>query len=152
MRMPEISVEYILAIIIRAGLGLIFGFLCGLFALIATFWITPSTYNPPLWILALTTAAGCSASGFLAYYKPETPWRIVLSTFVIAIVGSYIGAWVGYWWGETFYPEGVRNVRLVAYGDIRSPPTIMFIVWATIGSTISGGAYYAYRAWRYHEV
>jgi hypothetical protein len=54
--------------------------------------------------------------------------------------------------GDVFYPEGVRNERLVAYGDFRSPPNMARIVWSTIGSTLTGGVYYVFRAWRYHEV
>ena len=152
MRMPELSAEYIIAIGVRAGIGLLFGFFMGITALIVSFWVLPGLYTPPLWMILVIVSVGCAAAGFLAYYKPETGRRIILLSLLVTAIGAYIGAWVGFGWGEIFYPEGVRNVRLIAYGDVRSPPVMSFITWSTIGSTISGGIYYVFRAWRYHEV
>lgn len=152
MRMPEFSAEYMIAIGVRAGIGLLFGFFMGITALIVSFWVLPGLYTPPLWMILVIVTIGCSAAGFLAYFKPETGRRTMLIALLVAAVGAYVGAWLGYGWGEIFYPEGVRNVRLIAYGDVRSPPVMSFITWSTIGSTLSGGIYYVFRAWRYHEV
>jgi hypothetical protein len=152
MRLPDISAEYVLAVAVRAGLGLLFGVLMGVVALLVTFWVVPGLYTPPLWMLVMTTSIGCSISGSLSYYKPETAWNAVGKSVLIVVIGAIIGAWIGFWWGQVFYPEGVRNEQLVAYGDIRSPPVMAFITWSAIGSTFTGGAYYAFRAWRYHEV
>ena len=152
MRLPDFSVEYMLAVAVRAGLGLIFGVLLGIVALIVTFWVVPGLYTPPIWMLILTTALGCTVSGFITYFKPETARSTMVKSLLIVLVGAYIGGWFGFGWGEVFYPEGVRNERLVAYGDIRSPPVMAFIAWAAVGSTIAGAIYYIYRAWRFHEV
>ena len=152
MRMPEISAEYMIAVGVRSGLGLIFGFFMGITALIVSFWVLPGLYTPPFWMILIIVSIGCTASAFLAYFKPETTSRTILVSLLVAAAGAYIGAWIGFAWGEIFYPEGVRNVRLLAYGDVRSPPVIAFITWSTLGSTVSGGIYYVLRAWRYHEV
>ena len=152
MRMPELSAEYMIAVAVRAGLALIFGFFMGVTALIVSFWVLPGLYTPPFWMILIIVSIGCAASGFLAYFKPETGNRTILISLLVAVVGAYIGAWIGFAWGEAFYPEGVRNVRLLSYGDVRSPPVISFITWSTIGSTVTGGIYYFFRAWRYHEV
>ena len=152
MRLSDISIEYIIALVIRAGLGLIFGVLAGILGLVVTLWVKPGFYVPPMWLLVLAVAAGCTISGFLTYYKPETAWRVLVNTLLIAIAGALTGSFFGFWWGEVFYPEGVRNERLVGYGDIRTPPVMAFVTWAAVGSTLTGAIYYAFRAWRYHEV
>ena len=152
MRLPEFSAEYTLAVAVRAGLGLIFGILLGIVALIVTFWVVPGLYTPPIWMLVLTTSLGCSVLGFITYFKPETAWSTMLKSLLVVPVGAPLGGWFGFGWGEAFYPEGVRNERFVAYGDIRSPPVMAFVVWSAVGSTFAGAIYCTYRAWRYHEV
>ena len=152
MRMSDISVEYVIAVAVRAGLGLIFGILMGLLALIALFWALPATYTPPMWMLVTAAAVGCVVSGFISYYKPETALRIRLKTLLVVFIGAYIGAWFGFLWAEVFYPEGVRNVRLIGVGGVRSPAVMIFILWSAVGSALAGAVYYAFRAWRYHEV
>ena len=104
-----------------------------------------------MWMLVFVTGTGSSVAGFLAYFKPETNWKIVAIGFLFAVGGGVIGAWFGYFWAQAFYPDGVRNVLLVAR-SVRSPAIMPFITWASIFTTVLGGVYYAYRAWRYHEV
>jgi hypothetical protein len=153
MRLPDISVEYVLAVFVRSGLGLLFGLFMGLAGLIVAALVSPGgLYSLPLWLLVTAIAIGCSISGSLSYYKPETSWDKVGKSVLIVVAGALIGAWIGVWWGDVFYPEGVRNERLVAYGDFRSPPNMARITWSAIGSTVTGGVYYMFRAWRYHEV
>ena len=153
MQLPEISVEYVLAVSVRAGLGLLFGLLLGMAGLIIAALVNPGgLYSMPLWALVTSIAIGCSISGTLSYFKPETDWVTLAKAIAIVVAGAWIGAWIGVWWGDVFYPEGVRNERLVAYGDFRSPPNMARIMWSAIGSTLTGGVYYAFRAWRYHEV
>ncbi len=153
MRMPDISVEYVLAVFVRSGLGLLFGLFMGLVGLIVAAIVSPGgLYSLPLWLLVTAIAVGCSISGSLSYYKLETAWDIVGKSVLIVEIGALIGAWIGAWWGDAFYPEGVRNERLVVYGDFRSPPNMARITWSAIGSSLAGGVYYAFRAWRYHEV
>ena len=142
-----------LAVSVRAGLALLFGILMGLAGLIVAAVVAPGgLYALPLWLLVTAIAIGCSISGSLSYYKPETAWDIFWKSVLIAVLGAFIGVWIGVLWGDVFYPEGVRNERLVAYGDFRSPPNMARIIWSAIGSTLAGGAYYVFRAWRYHEV
>lgn len=153
MRLQEISVEYIIAVTVRAGLGLLFGILLGMAGLIIAALVAPGgLFAMPLWLLVTAIAIGCSISGIISYFKPETDMTTFAKTAAIVVVGAVIGAWIGVWWGEVFYPEGVRNERLVAYGDFRSPPNMARIMWSAIGSTVTGGLYYAFRAWRFHEV
>ncbi|HAL46939.1 MAG: hypothetical protein FI707_06995 [SAR202 cluster bacterium] len=143
--------EYWIALAIRSGIGVIFGILFGFVGLMITFAVVPGYYTPPLWMLVLTTALGASIAGFLAFYKPDVPWRIAARGFALALIGGFIGGWIGYWYAQTFYPDGVRNVMLVAR-SVKSPAITPFISSAAIGSTGVGAVYYAIRAWRYHEV
>ncbi len=153
MRLPEVSVEYVIAVSVRAGLGLLFGIMLGMAGLITAAVVVPGgLFAMPLWLLVTAIAIGCSISGTVSYFKPETDWMTFGKTLAIVFAGAMIGAWIGVWWGEVFYPEGVRNERLVAYGDFRSPPNMARIMWSAIGSTVTGGLYYAFRAWRFHEV
>ena len=153
MQLQEISVEYVLAVTVRAGLGLLFGLFMGIAGLIIGALVFPGgLFSMPLWLLVLAIAIGCSISGSISYYKPENDWATLTKTVAIVAAGALIGAWLGVLWGEVFYPEGVRNERLVAYGDFRSPPNMARIIWSAIGSTVTGGLYYAFRAWRFHEV
>ncbi len=130
---------------------MIFGVMFGITSLIITFAVVPGYYTPPLWLLVLSTGFGASIAGFLAFYKPETPWRVAAKGFGLAIIGGFIGGWIGYWYAQTFYPDGVRNVLLVAR-SVRSPAITPFIASAALFSTGIGAIYYAFRAWRYHEV
>lgn len=153
MQLQEISVEYVLAVTVRAGLGLLFGLFMGIAGLIIGALVFPGgLFSMPLWLLVLAIAIGCSISGSISYYKPENDWATLTKTVAIVAAGALIGVWIGVLWGEVFYPEGVRNERLVAYGDFRSPPNMARIIWSAIGSTVTGGLYYAFRAWRFHEV
>lgn len=153
MNLQEISVEYVLAVSVRAGLGFLFGLFLGIAGLITAAIVVPGgLFSMPLWVLVLSIAIGCSISGTISYYKPENDWATLAKTVAIVAAGALIGAWIGVLWGEVFYPEGVRNERLVAYGDFRSPPNMARIIWSAIGSTVTGGLYYAFRAWRFHEV
>jgi NhaP-type Na+/H+ and K+/H+ antiporter len=78
MRMPDISVEYVLAVFVRSGLGLLFGLFMGLAGLIVAAIVSPGgLYSLPLWLLVTAIAVGCSISGSLSYYKLETAWDIV---------------------------------------------------------------------------
>jgi hypothetical protein len=146
-----LSAEYLFAIGLRSGLALLFGVLFGIAALVLFFFVLPGLYTPPMWMLVFVTGAGSSVAGFLAYFKPETNWKIVATGFLFAMGGGVIGAWFGYFWAQAFYPDGVRNVLLVAR-SVRSPAIMPFITWASIFTTVLGGGYYAFRAWRYHEV
>ena len=153
MRLQEISVEYVLAVTVRAGLGFLFGLFMGIAGLITAALVAPGgLFSMPLWLLVLSIAIGCSVSGTMSYYKPESNWSTIGKTVAIVGAGALIGAWIGVWWGDVFYPEGVRNERLVAYGDFRSPPNMARIIWSALGSTLTGGLYYGFRAWRFHEV
>jgi len=143
--------EYWIALGIRGGMGVIFGLFFGFGALMVTFAVVPGYYTPPLWLLVLSTALGASIAGFLAFYKPEISWRIAVRGFALALAGGFIGGWIGYWYAQTFYPDGVRNVMLVAR-SVRSPAITPFIASASLFSTGAGAVYYAIRAWRYHEV
>jgi hypothetical protein len=102
-------------------------------------------------MIVWVTGFSSSLAGFLAYLKPETNWRIIRHGFLIAMGGGVIGAWFGYFWAQEFYPDGVRNVLLVSR-SVRSPAIMPFITFASIFSTVLGGLYYGFRAWRYHEV
>ena len=143
------STEYVFALGIRGGLAFIFGMLFGVAGLLVTFWVIPGLYVPKMWQLVLATGASSSIAGFLAYYKPETSWRVLWIGLLIALVGGLIGAWFGLFYAKVFYPDGVRNVMLVSR-SLRSPAIMPFITCASVFTTILGGAYYGFRALRYH--
>ena len=86
MRLPEILVEYALAVSVRAGLGLLFGLLMGTAGLIIAALVTPDgLFSTPLWALVTSIAIGCSISGTISYFKPETDRRSVLRFPSVAI-------------------------------------------------------------------
>ena len=140
-----------IALAIRGGLAFVFGILFGMAGLVITFWVIPGLYVPPLWMLVFSTGIPASIAGFLAYFKPETKWRVLVIGFAIAVGGGVVGAWFGFFYAKVFYPDGVRNVLLVSR-SLRSPAIMPFITFASVFSTILGGLYYGFRAWRYHEV
>ncbi|MDP6451876.1 MAG: hypothetical protein QF898_01095 [SAR202 cluster bacterium] len=146
-----LSTEYMFAIGLRGGLAIIFGLLFGIAGLVITFWVIPGLYTPPMWLLVFPIGVSSSFAVFLAYFKPETPWRILAIGLLIAVAGGLIGGWFGFFYAKIAYPDGVRNVLLVSR-SVRSPAIMPFITFATIFSTILGGLYYGFRAWRYHEV
>ncbi len=143
--------ESILAILIRGGLGLILGILFGIAGLVLARWIVPGL-RVETWILVVMSGAGASVAGFLAFLKPEATWKVIWTGVALAFIGGIIGAWGGYGYGQIVYPDGVRNVQFVAYGDARSPAFVTFVTGAAVVSTAFHGIYYAYRLWRYHEV
>ena len=143
--------EYILALGLRGGIGLIFGILFGIAGLVFTFWVIPGFYTPPMWLLVVSTGFASSIAGFLAFLKPETRWRVIGTGFALAVIGGMIGAWIGYVYAQIVYPEGVRNVLLVSR-SVRSPAIMPYITFASIFSTGIGAVYYGLRAWKYHEV
>ena len=85
---------------------------------------------------------------------PETRSASIsdIGGFFFAVAGGFIGAGLGFWYGETQYPDGVRNVRFVFSPSLKTPPVFAFINGATLGSTLSGGVYYALRLWRFREI
>ena len=146
-----LSAEYMFAIGIRGGLAFILGILFGIAGLLVTFWVIPGLYVPKMWQLVFATGASSSIAVFLAYIKPETTWRVLAIGLLIAVVGGLIGAWFGFFYAKVFYPDGVRNVMLVSR-SLRSPAIMPYITFASVFSTVLGGMYYGFRAWRYHEV
>ena len=143
--------EYILALGLRGGIGLIFGILFGIGGLVVTFWLIPGFYTPPMWLLVMATGIASSIAGGLAFLKPEATWRVMSTGLALALIGGIIGAWFGFIYAQIVYPEGVRNVLLVSR-SVRSPAIMPYITFASIFSTGIGAAYYGFRAWRYHEV
>ena len=78
-----LSAEYLFAIGLRSGLALLFGVLFGIAALVLFFFVLPGLYTPPMWMLVFVTGTGSSVAGFLAYFKPETNWKIVATGFCL---------------------------------------------------------------------
>ena len=146
------SWEHVVALGIRGGLGFIFGVLFGIAGLMLTFWAVPEGWVPPIWLVVIVTGVGASIAGFLAWLKPESPWRVMWLGLLLALAGGVAGAWLGYLYGEVVYPEGVRNVQLISTGRLQSPAVVAFITGAAIFTTAVGSIYYGFRLWRYHEV
>ena len=141
---------FFVAIGVRGGLGFLFGVLFGIFGLIVTQWVIPGNWAPPMWMIVVVAAVSASSAGFLAWFKPESRWRVAAVGLGLALVGGIAGAWIGYWYSEIVYPEGVRNPQLVAT-TVRSTPVMPFVTFAAMFSTALGAVYYAFRLWRYNE-
>ena len=139
------------AIALRGGLGFIFGLVLGIGGLIFALAVIPGLV-PPIWTLVVLAGAGSGIAAFFSWFKPEANWKVKTIGLVLALAGGVAGAGLGFLWGQVAYPEGVRNVRFVAYGDLRSPAVFTYIVGATALSSLLGGAYYAFRLFRYNEV
>ncbi|MCH8062782.1 MAG: hypothetical protein IH861_09780 [Chloroflexi bacterium] len=139
------------AIALRGGLGFIFGLVLGIGGLIFALAVIPGLV-PPIWTLVVLAGAGSGVAAFLSWFKPEANWKVKTIGFLLALAGGVAGAGLGFVYGQFFYPEGVRNVRFVAYGDLRSPAVFTYIVGATALSSLLGGLYYAFRLFRYNEV
>ena len=141
----------IFAITIRGGLGFILGLFFGVAGLFLALTAIPGL-TPPVWTMVVLAGVGSSVAAFLSWLKPESNWKIKVIGLALAVAGGLAGAGLGYLWGQIVYPEGVRNVRFVAYGDLKSPAVFTFILGATLLSSLLGGAYYAFRLFRYNEV
>ena len=139
------------AIAIRGGMGFIFGLLFGMAGLLLALVVVPGLV-PPIWTLVVLAGAGSGVAGFFSWFKPEANWKVKTIGLLLALAGGLAGAGLGYVWGQISYPEGVRNVRFVAYGDLKSPAVFTYIVGATALSSVLGGIYYAFRLLRYNEV
>ena len=141
----------VFAIAIRGGMGFIFGLLFGIGGLILALVVVPGLI-PPVWTLVVLAGAGSGIAAFFSWFKPETNWKVKTIGLALALAGGLAGAGLGFLWGQISYPEGVRNVRFVAYGDVTSPAVFTYIVGATALSSVMGGIYYAFRLLRYNEV
>ncbi len=139
------------SIAIRGGMGFIFGLLLGIGGLFLALTAIPGLV-PPIWTVVVLAGAGSGVAAFLSWLKPETNWKVKTIGLILALAGGLAGAGLGYVWGQISYPDGVRNVRLVAYGDLKSPAVFTYIVGATALSSILGGVYYTFRLLRYNEV
>ena len=144
------SLERIIVLAIRSGLGFMLGFLIGIAALLLTLWGYPG--RAPMWVLVYTGGIGAGIAGFLAFLKPESSRRVILISLAVTVIGGIAGSWLGSLYAEIVYPEGVRNVYFISYGTLRSPAVVAFVTGGAIVSTITGAVYYAFRLWRYHEV
>lgn len=141
----------IFAMAIRGGLSLLFGLLLGIASLLITRSIVPGL-SISMDMLVWAAAVAATVAAFLGWLKPESGRRIILIGLALALVGGIIGSWLGFWYGEIAYPDGVRNVRMIASGNLRSPAVWTFITGAAIFSTAFGAVYYGFRLWRYREV
>ena len=139
------------AIALRGGLAFILGLVFGIAGLLIARAVIPGLV-PPVWTVVVMAGAGSGIAGYLSWFKPEANWKVKTIGLVLALGGGLIGAGLGFVWGQISYPEGVRNVRFVAYGDLKSPAIFTYIVGATALSSVLGGVYYAYRLLRYNEV
>ena len=139
------------AIALRGGLGFILGLVFGIGGLIFALAVIPGLI-PPIWTLVVLAGTGSGIAAFFSWFKPESNWKVKTIGFLLALAGGVAGAGLGYVWQQFAYPEGVRNVRFVAYGDVTSPAVFTYIVGATALSSLLGGAYYAFRLFRYNEV
>lgn len=139
------------AITIRGGLGFIMGLFFGVGGLFLALTAIPGL-TPPVWSMVALAGAGSSVAVFLSWLKPESNWKIKAIGLLLAVVGGLAGAGLGFLWGQISYPEGVRNVRFAAYGDLKSPAVFTFILGATLLSSLLGGVYYTFRMMRYNEV
>lgn len=144
--------ELLIAAGIRVGLGFLLGLLFGIMGLVFTFWVVPGNYAPPLWLIVIVTGIATSFAGFLAFFKPESPWRVVAIGFALAMVGGIVGAWIGFGYAKLAYPDGVRNIYLVSTPDLRSPAVMPFITGAALSATALGAIYYIFRFRRYREM
>ena len=143
--------EQFFAIALRGGLGFILGLVFGIGGLVLALAVVPGLV-PPIWTLVVLAGAGSGVAAFFSWFKPEANWKVKTIGLSLALAGGLAGAGLGYVWGQFAYPEGVRNVRFVAYGDLRSPAVFTYIVGATALSSVLGGLYYAFRLLRYNEV
>ena len=139
------------AIGIRGGMGFIFGLVFGIGGLFLAFAAIPGLV-PPIWTLVVLAGAGSGIAAFFSWFKPEANWKVKTIGLSLALAGGLAGAGLGFVWQQIAYPDGVRNVRMVAYGDLLSPAVFTYIVGATALSSVLGGAYYAFRLLRYNEV
>lgn len=145
-------VHYLLAIGIRGGFGFILALVTGILGFLAVWWFVPTgPYVPPMPLLVSVVGVTAAVACFFAWINPDAPRGATYITLALAMAGGMVGAWVGWWYGRMAYPEGVRNIYLVA-STLRSPPVFASVTGAAIASTLTAAAYYAFRAWRYHEV
>lgn len=142
---------YVLSLAIRGGVSIVFGVLLGLAGLLMSKVVYPGLV-PPMWLMVTMVGVFSACAAFVSYLKPESRRDVVLLGLFLVSVGGLLGAWAGFWYGEVQYPDGVRNVRFVFSPSLTSPPVFAFINGATLGSTVTGGAYYAFRLWKYREL
>ena len=144
--------HYILAMGIRGGFGFILALLAGIMGFLSVWWFVPSgPYVPPMALLISAIGVAASLACFFAWINPDAPRSATYITLAMALAGGLLGAWIGWWYGRIAYPEGVRNIYLVA-SSLRSPPIFASVAGAAIASTITAALYYSFRAWRYHEI
>ena len=142
---------YVLAVARRAGSAIVFGVLFGILGLLVSDWTYPGLVAP-MSLMVMMVGVFSASAAFIGYLKPEARRSVILAGFFFAVAGGLVGAWLGFWYGEIQYPEGVRNVRFVFSPSLKTPPVFAFINGATLGSTLSGGVYYALRLWRFREI
>jgi hypothetical protein len=142
---------YALAVAIRSGTAIVFGVLFGIAGLLVADWVYPGLVAP-MWLMVMMVSVFSAIAAFLCYLKPEARRSVMWVGLCLVIAGGIIGAWLGFWYGEVRYPDGVRNVRFVFSPSLTTPPVFAFINGATLGSTLTGGVYYAIRLWKYREL
>lgn len=142
---------YVLSVVIRSGISIVFGVLFGVAGLLFSNLVYPGLV-PPMWLLVTMVGVFSATAGFISFLKPESRRNVVLVGLFLVLVGGMAGSWAGFWYGEVQYPEGVRNVRFVFSPSLKTPPVFAFVNGATLGSTAAGGLYYAFRLWKYREL
>ena len=90
--------------------------------------------------------------GVLCLVQAQGQRQVKTIDLLLTLAEGPAGVGVGFLGVQIAYPEGVRNVRFVANGDLKSPAVFTYIVGATALSSVLGGLYDAFRLLRYNEV